>query len=77
DWKPTDPNENWTYLPQINKADGTVETRDWRWQAGVYQHGAQRVALNRPAAEDEPEMVPAGEVEKLLTGLKVEILKDA
>jgi hypothetical protein len=70
EWKPADATEAWTSI-------ATESPRDWRWQAGIYQYGAKRVALNRPASEDDAEAIPAADVEKLLTGLKVEVLQNA
>ena len=70
EWKPADPQETWTAIE-------TDKRRDWRWHAGVYQSGANRVALNRPEAEDAPELVEHTRLPDLLRGVKLTVMAGA
>ncbi len=75
EWAPEDPNQPWLAL---GLEEG--QTRQWQWQAGVFQNGAggtRRVALNRPASEDDPEILSGEQLTQLLSGLKVEVLAQA
>ena len=69
EWQPRDPQEVWT-------AVDTSEHKHVAWQAGVYQCGTRRVALNRPASERMPEVTPSEDIEVLLGDLRVQILDD-
>ena len=55
----------------------TDKRRDWRWHAGVYQSGAHRIALNRPEAEDAPEIVERARLPELLRGVKLTVMAGA
>ncbi len=70
EWKPADAQETWTAIE-------TDKRRDWRWHAGVYQSGANRVALNRPDAEDAPELVERTRLPELLRGVKLTVMAGA
>ncbi len=69
-WQPDDAQAAWSAVE-------TDRRRDWRWHAGVYQSGAQRVALNRPDIEDAPEIVPAERLPELLRGVKLNVMTGA
>jgi hypothetical protein len=43
--------------------------KDIRWQAGVYRAGDRLIAVNRPAAEDDPEILDGDAVRKLFGDL--------
>ncbi len=70
EWKPADENELWTSV----ETDGR---RDWRWNAGVYQSGARKVALNRPGSEDLLDTVPRERLNEMLKGVKLTVMADA
>ena len=70
EWKPADAEEIWTAVE-------AEHPRDWRWQAGVYQSRARLLALNRPEAEDEPDLVPATRLPDLLPGAKLTVMSGA
>ena len=70
EWKPADAQETWS-------ATETDKRRDWRWHAGVYQSGANRVALNRPDAEDAPEITDRARLPELLRGVKLTVMAGA
>ncbi len=70
EWKPANPNDAWASIE-------TDRRRDWRWHAGVYASGADRVALNRPESEDAPELVDRTRLPELLHGVKVSIMSGA
>jgi hypothetical protein len=70
EWKPTDVDELWTSVE-------TDTRRDWRWNAGVYQSSARKVALNRPANEDILETVERGRLNEMLRGVKLTVMADA
>ncbi|MCE9609603.1 MAG: BatA domain-containing protein [Chthoniobacter sp.] len=70
EWKPADAQETWTAIE-------TDKRRDWRWHAGVYQSGANRLALNRPDAEDAPELVESKRLSDLLRGVKLTVMAGA
>jgi hypothetical protein len=69
-WKPVESDESWTSLD-------TSGPHDWRWNAGVYQSGAKRIALNRPKLEDDPDVIDAPQIKALLPNAKLEILSSA
>ena len=50
--------------------------KDIRFQAGVYKSGDRMMAVNRPAAEDDPEMVESGEMRKLFGDLPMQMFQD-
>jgi hypothetical protein len=52
------------------------EPKDIRFQAGVYQSGDHLMAVNRPAAEDDPEMADSDEIKKLFGDLPLQMLQD-
>ncbi len=52
------------------------QTRDIELEAGVYRAGDRLVAVNRPAAEDDPVMVPSAEAEKLFGKLPVQMFQE-
>jgi hypothetical protein len=54
----------------------STEPKDIRFQAGVYQSGDLLMAVNRPAAEDDPEMADSGEIRKLFGDLPLQMLQD-
>ncbi len=60
--------ENWRPVEGTNG--------DPRWNAGIYEFGTRRVALNRPAAEDSPEIVPTDDVKKLFGGQTFHMFRD-
>lgn len=55
----------------------TDRRRDPRWNAGVYRNGAQLIALNRPDAEDMPELVEAARLAELFKGAKLTVMAGA
>ena len=70
EWKPSDAEQIWTAIE-------TDRPRDWRWHAGVYQSGTRLLALNRPEAEDAPDLVPATRLPDLLPGAKLTVMSGA
>jgi hypothetical protein len=46
--------------------------KDIRWEAGVYRAGDRLIAVNRPAAEDDPEIIDSDEARKLFGDLPVQ-----
>ncbi|MEK7684447.1 MAG: BatA domain-containing protein [Verrucomicrobiota bacterium] len=48
--------------------------KDFRFQAGVYRSGERMVAVNRPALEDEPEVMELGATERLFGNLPFQML---
>jgi hypothetical protein len=70
EWQPADPQEAWTSVE-------TDRRRDWRWHAGVYRNGARFIALNRPEAEDAPEIVEPARLPELLHGVKLTVMAGA
>jgi hypothetical protein len=70
EWKPADAQETWTAIE-------TDKRRDWRCNAGVYQSGTLRVALNRPDAEDAPELTDRARLPELLRGVKLTVMAGA
>jgi hypothetical protein len=69
DWEPADPQEMWTSVE-------SAEYRNALWQAGVYQCGTRRVALNRPAREDIHDVTDRDTIESLFGDVRVQILDD-
>jgi hypothetical protein len=55
--------------------DSTVP-KDIRFQAGVYKSGDHFMAVNRPPAEDDPEMMDSGDIKKLFGDLPLQMLQD-
>lgn len=49
--------------------------KDIRFDAGIYQSGERLVAVNRPPAEDEPDVLTAGKAQELFAGLPVQLLE--
>ncbi len=68
EWRPADSREIWSAL------DGT---RHWHWQAGIYQNGSRRIALNRPEREDQMELVERGALPGLFKGIKLTVMAGA
>jgi hypothetical protein len=54
----------------------SAEPKDIRYQAGVYQSGDLLMAVNRPAIEDDPEIVDTGEIKKLFGDVPLQMLQD-
>jgi hypothetical protein len=54
----------------------TNSTKDIRSQAGVYKAGDRLVAVNRPAAEDEPERLDIDQARQLFGNLPVQTLQE-
>jgi hypothetical protein len=54
----------------------STEPKDIRFQAGVYQSGDRMLAVNRPAAEDDPEVVDSGDMRKLFGDLPMRMFDD-
>jgi hypothetical protein len=54
-----------------------VAGRDAGLDAGVYRCGVQRVAVNRPAIEDDPERIESGVLATLLPSVKVRVYEDS
>jgi hypothetical protein len=50
--------------------------KDIRYQAGVYKSGDRMMAVNRPAAEDDPEVVEPGEMQKMFGDLPMQMFQD-
>jgi hypothetical protein len=69
EWNPTSEQDIWTTADRR-------EPKDFRWQTGVYQCGARRVALNRPAIEDLPETLDRDRVKPLLPGARIQFIDD-
>lgn len=67
------------WRPQADEQWDAVDTtgqKDCRRHAGVYKCGTRLVALNRPAAEDDPETVDGGAVPGLLGDINVRVVED-
>ena len=47
-----------------------------RMNAGVYRSGERLVAVNRPASEDDPEIIDANETKNLFAGVSFQFLQD-
>jgi hypothetical protein len=54
----------------------SAEPKDIRFQAGVYQSGDRLMAVNRPASEDDPEIMDSGDLKKLFGDLPLQMLQD-
>ncbi len=54
----------------------STQQKDIRTDAGVYRCGERLLAVNRPAAEDEPDMIDSDEARKLFEGLPVQTLEE-
>jgi hypothetical protein len=50
--------------------------KDIRSQAGIYRAGERLIAVNRPAAEDDPEMLDSEQTRKLFGDLPTQIWQD-
>ena len=70
DWKPASPDETWVSVE-------TDHRHDWRWHSGVYQNGSQRIALNRPASEDNPETMDPARLPEMFHGVKLAVMAGA
>jgi hypothetical protein len=69
EWKPAFDQDLW--MP----ADATTP-KDYRWQAGVYQCGTRRVALNRPDSEDLPEVVEKDRLRQLFGDTRIRFVEE-
>ncbi len=69
-WKPADAEETWTPVDSSTP-------HDWRWNAGIYQNGPRKIALNRPASEDDPDFINAAKIKELLPNAKLDVLSGA
>jgi hypothetical protein len=54
----------------------STTTKDIRTEAGVYRSGDRLIAVNRPPAEDEPDVIDTDEARKLFVGLPVQTLEE-
>jgi hypothetical protein len=54
----------------------SVAPKNIRMQAGVYRSGDRLLAVNRPAAEDEPEILEMNDAQKLFAGVSFQMLQD-
>jgi hypothetical protein len=54
----------------------STEPKDIRSQAGVYRCGNRLLAVNRPASEDDPEIIDSDEARKLFGDLPVQTLEE-
>ncbi len=70
EWQPGDPQEVWSPVE-------TEKRQDWRWHAGLYQSAGRRIALNRPEAEDAPEIVERTRLPEMLRGVKLTVMSGA
>lgn len=69
EWQP--PGDGGEWLP----ADGR-ESGNPLYEAGVYRSGEQMVALNRPAAEDDPQSLEKEEVKRLFGDVRVDLVEE-
>lgn len=69
DLGPADLAQSWTCVD-------SATPKDLRTQAGVYRAGERLIALNRPAIEDEPEVLEATAAQALFDGLPFQMLTD-
>jgi hypothetical protein len=70
EWHPSDPQEIWSAVE-------TEKRQDWRWHAGIYENAGRRIALNRPEAEDAPEIVERARLPEMLRGVKLTVMAGA
>jgi hypothetical protein len=54
----------------------SARQKDIRTEAGVYRSGDRLLAVNRPPAEDEPDVIDPDETRKLFGGLPVQTLEE-
>jgi len=54
----------------------STRQKDIRTEAGVYRSGDRLLAVNRPPAEDEPDVIDSDEARKLFGGLPVQTLEE-
>jgi hypothetical protein len=54
----------------------STRPKDIRIEAGVYRSGDRLLAVNRPSAEDEPDVIDSDEARKLFGGLPVQTLEE-
>jgi hypothetical protein len=54
----------------------STKTKDIRTQAGVYRSGDHFIAVNRPASEDDPEIIDSEQARKLFGDLPVQTLQE-
>jgi len=54
----------------------STRQKDIRFEAGVYRNGDRLLAVNRPPAEDEPDVMDSDEARKLFGGLPVQTLEE-
>jgi hypothetical protein len=66
---PADLQRQWTSVDSAAR-------KNIRTQAGVYRSGDRLIAVNRPPAEDELEILESGEAEKLFSGVSFQMLQE-
>jgi hypothetical protein len=54
----------------------STQKKDIRYEAGIYQSGDRLLAVNRPAIEDEPEIVELDEMKGLFGGLALQMFQE-
>ncbi len=54
----------------------SAENKNIQLHAGVYRSGDRWVAVNRPAAEDDPEVADANEIKELFSGVSFQMLHE-
>jgi hypothetical protein len=54
----------------------SAEHKDIRTQAGVYRANDRMLAVNRPASEDEPDLLDSSEARKLFGDIPVQLLQE-
>ncbi len=67
EWRPDSPDELW-------EPEHTDRPLDPRLHAGIYRSGARRMALNRPAEEDDSRMLDAATWQSLLPGAQLDVV---
>ncbi len=68
-WRPVSADERWEPVTGGGGSDAAVA-------AGVYRSGSRLVALNRPAAEDDPETVDEARVRSIFAPVRVDVVSD-
>jgi len=70
EWQPASSDEGWSLVE-------TDRRRDPRWDAGIYKSGTRLLALNRPEAEDLPDLVEPARLPELFRGAKLTVMAGA
>ncbi|MFC1497648.1 BatA domain-containing protein [Verrucomicrobiota bacterium] len=68
EWQPPEEQKIWT---SVDSGDH----KDFRWQAGVYQSGTERIVLNRPAIEDVPDIIDKDRAVRLMGEIPVQVVE--